>query len=57
MMSWTNQLGMSNLTLEFADMDNIRYLDEGAQGTTNFTRGLQVDDLPEVPWAPDSCGK
>ncbi|OXA47580.1 uncharacterized protein LOC110855704 [Folsomia candida] len=57
MMSWTNQLGMTNLTLEFADMDNIRYLDEGAQGTTNFTRGLKIDDLPEVPWAPDSCGK
>ncbi|OXA45342.1 Beta-lactamase [Folsomia candida] len=57
MMYWANQRGMTNLTLEFADMDNIRYLAEGAQGSTNFTRGLKIDDLPEVPWAPDSCEK
>ncbi|OXA40765.1 hypothetical protein Fcan01_24476 [Folsomia candida] len=56
MMSWSNQVGATEVTLYFVDVDTIQYLEAGFQSATNFERGLRLDDLPEIPYAPDSCG-
>ncbi|XP_035708078.1 uncharacterized protein LOC118435771 [Folsomia candida] len=56
MMSWSNQVGATEVTLFFVDVDTIQYLEAGFQSATNFERGLRLDDLPAIPYAPDSCG-
>ncbi|XP_021963681.1 uncharacterized protein LOC110859117 isoform X2 [Folsomia candida] len=56
MLAWSNQVGPTEVILYFVDADTIQFWDNGFQSATNFERGLRVDDLPEIPYAPDSCG-
>ncbi|OXA46656.1 uncharacterized protein LOC110856287 [Folsomia candida] len=55
MVYWATGAGFGTLQLTFLDLNTIRQKELGQQLTTEFIRGEKLDDLPLIPWQPDSC--
>lgn len=56
-MSWTQKYGPSEYHLIFSDVDTVDFTEDGNIYTTSFIRNMSVDDLPEIPYSPDSCAQ
>ncbi|OXA49225.1 uncharacterized protein LOC110854540 [Folsomia candida] len=57
MIYWATGIGFGAIEINFLDIDTLQYSEIGLVFSTNFKKGLKLDDLPVIPWQPDSCGK